>query len=266
MFQLPSQHELGQYGVINFWPLDVMTHLAIAVLLGTLLLALRLFRQQRRTFLFYALTTTGLSLAAWLGRAVQGGYLNALLPLCGILAILFGLALAEAMDWTRQLDRGRRRVLESYVLLLALAQLLFLYYDPRAQFPGPQDEAAGVGVVETIASIPGEVFIPDHGYLAGMAGKTGSAYAGGLAELWGGFGGSETEAGANLRGELHQALTQQRYEAVILDEPSDWPGWFIADLDRYYVRQSPLIENPWVFWPVTARQVRPSVLYRAVRG
>lgn len=266
VFFLPSRHTLQDAAVNNFWPFDVMARFGIATLLGTILLALLIARRRHNTALFYALVTGSLVLSAWFGRANRGGYVNALMPLAAILAILLGLAVAEIIHALRGMDRRPRLIFESYVLLLAVAQLAFLTYEPTQQFPGPADMAAGSGLVQTIASVQGDVFMPDHSYLAEMAGKPPTISTGLLSELWGTEGGGQSAEGARLQAELEQALAQRHYQAIILDD-DHWPDWFMADLSRYYVKTDvPLFPNPWVFWPLTAAQVRPTDLYVPAPG
>ena len=261
VFFLPSRHTLASDAAARFWSSDVMPQMGIAALVASLVPVFLAAESRRRELLFYSLVGAALVVSAWSGRAVHGGYLNALFPLCGALAIFFGIALDRVLAFVRSVRPGRRVLLECYVLLVVIGQFALLYYDPRPQFPRAKDTAAGQYLVQTIRSIPGEVLIPEHGYLAAMAGKQSTAHGGALAELYGEYGGAETPEGTRLRQELLQALAEKRYGAVILDESDDGPPWFQPQLEQTYYRAGNLFDDPWVFWPVTARRSRPQFLY-----
>jgi hypothetical protein len=91
---------------------------------------------------------------------VYGAEVNNLLP------AFAGISLLVATWRTRPLLRDGLLVL----------QLAWLVYSPAALVPTAADRAAGDEIVRRLSAVPGEVFLPHHGYLARLAGKQEGAH------------------------------------------------------------------------------------------
>jgi len=142
-----------------------------------------------------------------------------------------------------------------YVLLMV--QFGALYYNPPAQIPTSDDAQAGNRLVASIATTPGEVLVPFHGYLALMAGKEPSAHQVMLWLIGGNFGKPDQPTWANLQSEIDRALQEQKYQRILLDRPDN--VWRSVPL--YYNGSAITYPHPDDFFPVTGGKGRPNLDY-----
>jgi 4-amino-4-deoxy-L-arabinose transferase-like glycosyltransferase len=213
LFDLPRMHHLQEQYLWNFWSADILPRFTLPLAIGPLFLVAR--RRDGRAVTLYALTVASLLVTAWIARLNLLASVNVLAPAFAGLAILFGLALGEAL---RLAETG---VLRGYVFGLALAQLVLLGYNPRLTVPLRSDGWAGDRLVATIGGLKGNVFAPDFGEFARRAGKGDQPYTAGPMELVGGFGGGMSLVGQQYVEQLDQALAQRRYDYVLLEPQSN---------------------------------------------
>jgi len=186
-------------------------------------------------------------LTSWISASKIGAYDNALLPACAAAALLFGTSLAEP------LRRGPARA-ASVALVAGLGQFALLAYSPSAQLPSAADARAGERLVRAIAAVPGEVWVPYHGYLASASGRPARAHAMGLIDL---LASDRHEVAGGLVRQIERALDEKRFELLLLDDLA-WEQSLPA-LPRSY-RRAP---EPWfepgerTFVPVTGAPWRP---------
>ena len=178
----------------------------------------------------------GMVAAAWVGRAHQGGAENTLLPLALLAALVVGEAVGRA--------KGR-----TWVLALALVQLVLLAYDPRALVPQPADVQATQRLRSELAQLGGPVFAPHQPELV----DTPCAHAQAIVDLL-----SSTRAQSQARAfvqELEQALGRGDYAGVLLAEP--WED--LSGLADGYPEERDLLEGepPERLRPVTGHPHRP---------
>jgi hypothetical protein len=191
---------------------------------------------------FYPLFALGMIGSAWMSRLHAGAYDNNLIPAYAMISLLFGLAVAE-VDF-----RG-------VAPALCVVQLLVLFYDPRAQLPAPGSREAGRELVGLIAATPGDVLVPQHGYLSTLAGKRAFAHSMAVHDVM--LAGQAADA-ARLSEQFHQALAARQFGAVILDKLEPWFG---DDLEQAYRRREAAVKAPASFWTVTGRRTRPEWVY-----
>lgn len=142
-----------------------------------------------------------------------------------------------------------------HVPVLALVQFVLLSYDPRPQLPTPGSREAGRHLVATIASTPGDVFVPQHGYLAVLAGKPSFAHSMAVYDV---LRAGDPQDATRLVAQLHDALSAHRFAAVVVDRTEAWSR---DDLEREYRRATPALADGHVFWPVTGLRTRPEWIY-----
>lgn len=187
----------------------------------------------------------GLWLSAWIARAHVGGWDNTLLPACLAAALLFG----PALERTLALE-ARSAALGA---LLVVLQVLLVARNVR--IPGATDRAAGEALVARLRAVEGEVWMPDHGYLAERAGKRPSAHAMGILDL---LRGSDRGAAQRFVDALRAALASPRWSVLVLDQ--DWSA-DLPELAREW-RGTPI---PWpdadTFFPATGDRRRPAYWY-----
>jgi hypothetical protein len=245
-------HGLLPHRFITFWWGDVLPLLPVALLGAVLLLARRGEDQDRARFLAtFAAVMVGTGLFA---RMIVGAYLNALLPAYAGLAVLLGLAFAEAQALLPPPSAERRAPLEIALRGAVLIQLVMLAWNPRARLPTAEDRAAGERLLARLSRLGPSVLVPSHPYLAARAAGHRHAHAMAIGDLLYFSGGPVGEA---LERDMRQALCEHRFSAVVTN--GTWR--YEAELARDYGPAQPLPELGAAFWPVTGARTRPSALY-----
>jgi hypothetical protein len=243
VFMMPARMQQLDAVSVDFWRQDVLGPLAIASALSLAFVAagVRRDRWAARAW-FYPLLALGMIGSAWLSRLHAGAYDNNLIPAHALISLLFGLALSEPD-------------IRGVGPALCAVQLLMLFYDPRQQLPAPGGRAAGRELLSLIAATPGEVLVPQHGYLSALAGKRSFAHSMAVHDVM--LAGRAADA-ARLSEQFHQALATREFGAVIVDKLDPWFG---DDLERDYRRREAAVKDPASFWPVTGRRTRPEWVY-----
>ena len=242
VFRMPARMQRLDPVSVNFWREDVLGPLPIAFAMSVGYTLRRISRDVIRQAMFYPLLALGMVGSAWLSMLHAGAYYNNLMPAYAVISMLFGLAAAEVM-------------LGSYVPVLCAVQLLLLFYDPRLEVPPARSRDAGDRLVSLIAATPGDVLLPQHGYLAAVAGKRSFAHSMAVYDVL--RAGSPNDA-SRLVAQYEQAFSERRFGAVIVDRLDPWMG---EPLERSYRRSGAAIADTDAFWPVTGLRIRPEWLY-----
>ncbi len=252
VFELPSEHSTQWQMLAQFWTKDILV-LFVADALALFYLVVKWRQGDRRSAVFWLLFPAGLLGAAWMSRLSNGGYNNALIPAYAGLAMLFGLGTCEALRLIRARANRLQALAVIYVCLLCLIQFGTLRYNPVAQIPTQADVAAGQHMLQVISSLPGEVYMPSHGYLPALAGKR--SYGSGMAmfDMQ-----RDTPVRARLIDETRTAIRERKFASMVLDAPASWFSdmWF-PEVYENYQNQSVLFDDPEVLWPVTGMRTRP---------
>jgi 4-amino-4-deoxy-L-arabinose transferase-like glycosyltransferase len=266
---MPRHHDLVQSRFVGFWTEDLLRPLPVAVAASAaLLVALARARDYRRG-LFYLALLGGTAATSWASRLHSGGYDNVMLVVYSACAIVAAGALHRALESRRVSDPRRRVPLHAALYAAAALQFLILVYHPIRQLPTAADRAAGDALVTAIAELPGDVYLPGHGYLATMAGKPAYAHAAMITDVIRAIEGPAKDMMAEAFGE---ALRSRRFDAIIMDSefpPSCPPrgetvtniNWFCQDIHDHYRRVGSLLEDRTVFWPRTGVRRRPEQLF-----
>jgi hypothetical protein len=241
----------------QFWTLDMATVFPVALAL-IILAALYARRSTNLATWAAPLLLAGSLLAcSWGGRIHGGAWRNHLMPVHAALCVAFGLAFAELRQTTWF---GRSAARRSLLLGLCLAQLVWIRADPNEQIPTQADRAAGEAVVAKIASIPGEVWIPDHAYLARMAGKTPFVHRSVMQDLLR----TDEEVSEPFGHDVQQALHQRRFSALIMDYPEINPTRKLAAAAApgYIRTESIPYDGENTFRTVVGWHLRPEFVFR----
>ena len=228
---LPAHHPKNLRVLWDFWFDDLLGPLGVACLAALFYLVGRPGSDAKRFHLFAAAGMLGAALA---GRLHLGGWTNVLSPAYAEIAILagvgFGAALGRDGGHPRAPGRAVEGRLQVFLLAAACVQLAALAYDPRTLLPSRAHAQAWRGLVAAVASMPGDVFVPAHGFVGPRAGKRPHAHQMAISdELRSRTG----DAGEGLRREIRKALRDQRFAAMVID--NDWlPKEY---LDPAYERQ-----------------------------
>ncbi|RJP17797.1 MAG: hypothetical protein C4520_15620 [Candidatus Abyssobacteria bacterium SURF_5] len=257
IFSSPRRLETLKNMLTYYWTHDLFFALPIACFLSLWYLVKRDIRSPKHRF-FYTAIGIGMIGVPWLSRFKHGSYLNVPMPAYAFISILFGIAIHDLFQWCSTLSRKRKTFAEITTCCALLAQFSILMYDPFPQIPGKNDLAAGRKIVDTLAQMEGEVFIPYHGYLASLAGKRSYAHAMAVDDFLRTTGEPEI---AQFVCETEQALREGAFSAVILDSDPLMTGWLRERLQHYAVATRPVFEDDSVFWPVTGLRTRPQLIY-----
>ena len=249
VLDLPSHQPLLQTGLLRFWTRDLSMTFPVAFGLAVVLLVRRCPDSERRVRFFYLLGGAGMVAAAWFGRLHRGGYDNALLPAYAGLAVL-GAVCAWNLTQTHAAPGPGRKALAIAVYFAYIVQFGLLWYDPAAQIPSRQDKQAGRDLVATLAGFPGEIFMPQHGYLSELAGKRSFAHQMAICDV---LNAGPSEIGNRLMSDIAQTIEQHRFSAIVLDHP-----FLLQDaVLTHYRLQYRAFSSEDVFWPMTGMRTRP---------
>lgn len=251
IFHVPAQLPPAQSEWINFWRIDLLQPLSVALCLSILFFWLPTVQPQKNTRLFYGCLTVGMVGGAWLSKVYAGGYANNSIPAHAVLCILCGLAIPAIQHRAQTLPPSLRLRFQGYLSVICVIQFAILLYNPFKQIPTPADKQAGQELIARVSQIEGEVWIPAHGYLSVLAGKRSTAHEMAISNLL------KSQKPDPVQDQLYQemlhAIRAQRFAAILLDHP--W--WFSPDMDDAYRECGAVFAQSDVFWPVTGHRTRP---------
>ena len=253
---IPGGFPVFPHALWRFWKDDVFPYVSLAFVTTLLFLWLTWARARWNTLAWYGIFFASVFLNTWLVRSHRGSYLNDLMPFHAMLALGLGL-------WVAQISRqwGRGDVWkEGPIALIVFLQLLALFYNPTLIVPDARHVAAGDQVVAKLAHFEGDILVPFHPYLAVRAGKRPHMH---IAAAYDVLRSDPDRWGQRLREETRNALREQRFTAVVLDQPLFWLMDATTEglLKVYYEGPLPLIRHPDAFRPMTGLRLRPGRLY-----
>jgi hypothetical protein len=257
VWQLPGQHRILEYMWVRFWTEDLLENFAGILTIGGLVLLHPRLRADRPTVATVTLLCAGLVGSSWMSRLHAGGYVNVLMPAFTAMALLFGYSIARGQAWAARQSTWA----QAAVPALACVQLLLLLYDPSPRVPTRAMLETGGRFVNTLATMPGEVFVPWHGYVSTYAGKRSYAHLMAILDVQRGHPSPQRDLVNALWAE---AFRQQYFDVIIEDDINDFPKINpFRDLYRpYYYRAEQLSEFSGVYWTTSDLQCMPELVYR----
>lgn len=221
VYQLEAGHGIQKQHILGFWRRDLLPHVGIMMGLGGLLVVYGCYREWKKG-LWYGALALGFIGCSYAARLNWGGYLNVLMPACCILALLTGMALAQARHFPTPWPAIA-------VSLLVMAQFALLAYNPYRYIPGRQSVIEGNRFLEALSKIDGEIFMPEVQFVQTRVGK--KSYALGMAalDLIVTDMKEKNTIKQALINEIRQAIAQQRFGAVMPGGVVPVPG-----ANRYY--------------------------------
>ena len=227
IFKLHQSHGY-RWGVIFAKVLpDTLKHLwPVFAVLIVATLALAFSRRLRRDDVILWVTTLAGEVAAAVGFSTQWAFSNAYIPAVffPVLAasVLSGRLLLHALDSRRWLS-----AVPTCAVLLGLAWQNQHIPRPKlaTYLPRPSDYLAAGRLLDHLASVPGDLFIPFHTYYGALVGKRTFVHRMGVRDVGAGLGRPEG---------LDQALRDQFFSAIVLDWKT-LPGEFPFVDSRYHL-------------------------------
>jgi len=250
---LPARHPRIAGELFAFWTRDLLPALPFAGFAAVTYAAGRLFSGKGREGIFFPLLALGMIGSAWSVRNMVGAEVNNLLPAFVVVSMLAAIGLHHVRQFATRARDGRWPRVALATEVLFFAQLAMLAYNPTRHIPTAADRLAGIKLVDRIAAVHGEVFVPHHGYLAIRAGKRGFVHALALDNV---HVEDDGPARRDLEAEVGKAIADKRFGAILLESDR----WHETEVLRSYEFHELLFDRPDVFWPVTGARLRPETL------
>ena len=247
VYELPSHHTLDLPVLIDFWSVDILAKLPVALAGGLAFCWLARGDSGRNSIWFWAAFLLGSLISSWSTRVFAGGFENALIPLSAALAILSGLLLHRVtmLFQTHRPDYARPILLG---IAIAISIQFYLFsYNPVAQLPTEADRTYGKLFIDRIAEVKGDILLPSHGYLPVLAGKKSCAHKMALAEIQAG----DSAMCSALDKEIIPQIESRKYAAIILNAE-----WFTESVTRNYRNVGDPFPDRTMFYPVTGLETR----------
>jgi 4-amino-4-deoxy-L-arabinose transferase-like glycosyltransferase len=252
VFELAGRYSM-EFGLAGrFWVEDFIKPLSVCIFGGIWALVFPPEPGSRRG-LGLALIL-GLVLASWSVRAYPATYDNVLMPACAAAAWLLGLGWNAVQYRAERMAAPAGPRLAWLAAATVLVQFSLLLYDPFEQVPSASDRAAGHALLENVTQAEGAVLIPCHSYLTTRAGKGEHFHE--MSYMAVAKSGDDTTA-IRLRGQLRDALAEQRWGWVILDTRD----WLYEMVDATYEARFDPFRTDAEFWPVTGMRRRPEAVF-----
>jgi len=250
VFSLPKQHGIQQDMYWGYWQHDIFDYAGIAFIAS----ALCIFRGRhasRGEWCFDLAVLGSLLFASWFSRLHSGGYLNVLLPAFAALAIFFGIGLFKAVA-----QAGNRRWLAACCYAIAIFQFQQMFFQPSDQIPSRAATETGDMLMETIASVDGNVFMSSHPWYPGMTGKGTCAQNMAISDILRASASSTQKA--QIQADILRRIEHRTYGALILDT-REFPVGSRELEENYRLVDSNL--TPPIFTPLTGCALHPTFLY-----
>jgi hypothetical protein len=178
-----------------------------------------------------------------------GGYQNVFMPLMLMIAIVFPLSIhiiSDALPEWRALAPG--------IILLALLSLMYNPLGEKMLFASARQRHAGDEFIAKLRSMPGDVWIPFHGYIGTLAGKPSHVHFMAMNDALV----PHDSASILFQHQIDSSLAAHSFSAIILDEESVY-RW---DSVRHYARSSSIFSVPNVFLSrIGEAATRPNYIY-----
>jgi len=164
---------------------------------------------RNRNFVFLLLCGFFAMISGAMALGNPGGYKNVLMPLAAMIAILFPICVLRVSENFREWP--------SVAPALLFLGFLALVYNPLGEkmlFASARQRSAGNEFIKTLRPIPGDVWIPFHGYIGTLAGKPTHVHFMAMNDALV----PHDARSARFQREIDSSLAAHRFSAIILDE------------------------------------------------
>lgn len=252
IFRLPAHHKIDPEFYLGFWRTDILVQVPVILLLAVALIVLAWFKRDRKLTAFYFFLCAGGVAASWSSRLHTGGYNNVLMPAFLVLCLTSGALLTTILGKSFREQSSSWRNWRILVLAAVIFQFGLLAYNPSEQVPTQWENDAGAEVLKALAAVPGDLYMPYHGYFPSEIGKHMYAHQMAIKDVARG----DSAMARELTREMTDAFTSRRFGLVVIDYP-----WESASLQRNYEVYSGMPQAVLSFQPVTGYQTRPLFWY-----
>ena len=230
VFKIPAGHSIERHMIWDFWKVDIFhpLWLLFSIAVGGVIFALY---QNWKMGLYLVALDSGALAASYIARLHGYGWINVLMPIHAMLALMAGLAFAEA-------KQKNNPIALAGLATAILWQMYALFYQPNLLIPNEKSIEAGNHFLQNLAQIDGDVFMPELQYVQTRVGK--KSYTLGMAafDLVRADLGEQNNIKEDFQAELAQAIASGRFSAIMPGRLVPMPG-----LEQYYA-QNVRLEYP----------------------
>ena len=178
-----------------------------------------------------------------------GGYQNVFMPLTLMIAIVFPLsihAISDVLPEWRPLALG--------IIILAFLSLAYNPLGEKMLFASARQRRAGNEFIAKLKAMPGDVWIPFHGYIGTLAGKPTHVHFMAMNDALV----PHNSASILFQHKIDSLLAAHSFSAIILDEESVY-RW---DSVQHYMRSTQIFNVPNIFLSrIGEASTRPNFIY-----
>lgn len=246
LWELPRLHQILPELMSRFWA-DLVTRFSVPLLVGPFYLLARALAGDKRRVVFYTAVALSMIGMAWASDATIRGGRNVELPAYAALAILFALAVHEALSYVGSAS-ARTSAARMYLIAAAIGQFAILLYNPRLVIPYRSDGWAGDRLSATLAALPGPIFAGSYQGFVPSSPNIVAPDLEAVVEIQGEQVRPSTPEGDQWSNDLAAALKARRFTYVIVNPDLD--GFIVPQLcDAYgYVDAGPLFPSTDKYW------------------
>jgi hypothetical protein len=255
VFELPRDHPIIGQLLRGFWTAEYLGVYGIALAIAAFHFV-RVSRASWRAVGLDFVLLASLIFTAYATKIRVGSFDNLLLPAHVAASLGLGLGLEALRRFARELPTDRAPTLDRFAAVLCAATFLLTLYKPWRQLPTAADVAAGEQMVESLARVDGDVWVPSHPDLAAKAGKPWHAHELALTDV---LRPREGPVYEKLHVEIREALRTNRWRLLVFDHV----GWLKTEAEPYYDHVAQMFgehEND-LFWPRTGFHTRPDFVW-----
>lgn len=226
VFEMMAGHGVVQEAIVGFWRDDLCRPIGVVLAL-CLGLLWHCWKYDKRRFWAYAALLAGGICSGYSGRLHMGGYINVLMPMHAMLALLAALALVQVRQkWC------------AYGLVAA--QLWLCWYAPSQFIPSERARAMNDEFIAAVAKLKGDALMTEIQFVPTMAGQQSYPMLGAFALAQAQLGERSYIANDFWTG-LGDAVASGRFSTIV-------QGFsiYIPNLDKYYHLEGQLPERAYV--------------------
>ena len=258
VFVVPGKHEVDTRTWHDFIVKAVWRPMPFAVVLTLFAFTMGIIADRSRAV---AVFWAGVLLGAWVhgasGLMHIGGYDNALIPSCGILAILSGFSLQWVFSHRGDSELVKR--LQCFASVATMMQLSVLSFDPRECLPRPEDRRAGQQMIGLLGAHPGTMYSFGFGFYLTRTGRPEiHANAMAMADVF--RAGDKARSEALLAG-IRAAIASRQFESIVVDNSMGLLPWEVRQAVEQSYRHLRVLYAGDAGWPKTAYGARPDSIW-----
>lgn len=243
--RVPMGHNSDEAKWVSFWRTDVIAQ-QVWVLCAALCAPLLFLKQHKKHALIYATLLAATLASIFISRLHRYGYVNNLMPMHAVFALMSGIALAKSPQLWR-----------SGLYLILIAQFYNLIYDPKPFIPEVSGVEKGHKFLQEMARYKGEIFAPDIQFISNRIGKKSYSYGMGSYDVFRArLKGEDEKVKDQLASQMQTAIAQAKFDVII---PGRMVHYNLPNLHKYY-KIGKQIDYPEGY-ALDSRHIRKAVIF-----